>query len=148
MATKGKALLTQDNTAFMPEEDAIHQSIIDSSDMLLQLRKDVDRRKQELSIVFDEKNNQIVENYNKKIDILNNVLFDPDVVEKVKGNIKTAFDYNMYVKALSALYNMAMAQQTKSADITKANAGKGTAKINVLYGNGVTAISVKTNGGE
>ncbi|NLB55486.1 MAG: hypothetical protein GX811_06935 [Lentisphaerae bacterium] len=137
-----RELLASDNLSVNDDEYQETTSIITSSETIKNMRSIVEQKKQELGVLVDIKHNETVENYLKKVSKLDEVLFDDDVLDRVKESIDSAYDYNMFAKARKEMHDLMMKQQLDSG-MPNQKKGAKDLKIQLAYGNGIVALSVE-----
>ena len=73
---------------------------------------------------------------------LDDILTDESVLNRVKSNIESAYDYNMFAKASREIYERMMKQQLSTADPEVARAQVRQIKVAVMDSSGATMVSI------
>ena len=149
----GKNALVPQNDIEMSEEQVEEARIsllqgTPNSSMVSLLRKNVEERKKQLSVLIDENKVQSSQRIANALCSLDAVLLNEEVIEAVKDGIINSKDpaksYNEFAKASTELYNRMMKQQLSSANPDapqNANSRK-SIKVAVFDSSGATMVSI------
>lgn len=142
-----KKLLKSDSPLEMSvsEEESLKSELItDTQDasLIAAMRENIDKRKKALAVVVDDKKIDSTKRIAEALVALDDVLLDEEVLARVKSNINSPYDYNMFTKASTELYNRMMKQQLSTADPeVAATQGRGI-KVAVFDKTGATMVSI------
>lgn len=149
----GKNALVPQNDIEMSEEQVEEARIsllqgTPNSSMVSLLRKNVEERKKQLSVLIDENKVQSSQRIANALCSLDEVLLDKEVIEAVKDGIINSKDpaksYNEFAKASTELYNRMMKQQLSSAnpDAPQNVNSRKSIKVAVFDSSGATMVSI------
>ena len=119
-----------------------------NSSMVSLLRKNVEERKKQLSVLIDENKVQSSQRIANALCSLDEILLDDEVLESVKDGIINSKDpaksYNEFAKASTELYNRMMKQQLSSAnpEAPQNVNGKKSIKVAVFDSSSATMVSI------
>lgn len=127
------------------EEESLKAELItDTQDasLIAAMRENIDKRKKALAVVVDDKKIESTKKLAEKLVALDDILTDESVLNRVKSNIESAYDYNMFAKASSEIYERMMKQQLSTADPEVARAQGRQIKVAVMDSSGATMVSI------
>lgn len=151
-----KNLLVPKNEINISEEQiqAARNSLLqrtENASKISDLRKNVEERKKQLSVLVDESNLNSTQRLANALTELDDILLDEEVLQAVRDGIISSKDpaksFLDYTKATTELYNRMMKQQLSSAnpEAPQNVAAKKAIKIAVVDSSGATMVSI---GGE
>lgn len=126
------------------EEESLKAELVtDTHDasLIAAMRENIDKRKKALAVVVDDKKIDSTKRIAEALVALDDVLLDEEVLARVKDSIQSAYDYNMFTKASTDLYNRMMKQQLTTAD-PEVEEETVNSKINFFFKSGNTQLAV------
>ena len=126
------------------EEESLKAELVtDTHDasLIAAMRENIDKRKKALAVVVDDKKIDSTKRIAEALVALDDVLLDEEVLTRVKDSIQSAYDYNMFTKASTDLYNRMMKQQLTTAD-PEVEEETVNSKINFFFKSGNTQLAV------
>lgn len=127
------------------EEESLKAELVtDTHDasLIAAMRENIDKRKKALAVVVDDKKIDSTKRIAEALVALDDVLLDEEVLARVKENIVSPYDYNMFTKASTELYNRMMKQQLSTADPEVAATQGREIKVAVFDKTGATMVSI------
>ena len=127
------------------EEESLKAELItDTQDasLIAAVGENIDKRKKALAVVVDDKKIESTKKLAEKLVALDDILTDESVLNRVKSNIESAYDYNMFAKASREIYERMMKQQLSTADPEVARAQVRQIKVAVMDSSGATMVSI------
>ena len=127
------------------EEESLKAELVtDTHDasLIAAMRENIDKRKKALAVVVDDKKIDSTKRIAEALVALDDVLLDEEVLARVKDSIQSAYDYNMFTKASTDLYNRMMKQQLSTADPEVAATQGREIKVAVFDKTGATMVSI------